>query len=381
MAGLDLRRISSMINRAYIFISLICLIFLTGLYYSVFSPQKKIDSNNTLLTAYTWVDFIPPELQKKFENQTGIKLHIDYIDSDEGLEAKLLTGKAEYDIVYPSTPYVFRHMKLGLYAPLSLEKIPNIKYVDKDFMEGFKTKSTLYSVPYLWGTSGFAFDIETFNAIFPNELINSWSYVFDPQKLKKITHKGVSATLSGNELFCAIGFWKSNQLQTSETTIDSIFQLAHEARPYWRVFLSSESAIQALGSGEVAVAFMWSGDALAAQQLAALRNKKIQYVVPKEGALRWIDSLAIPNNAPNAEAAHIFINFLLEPEHMALVTNYVRFANTSTQSKKFIYSEILENRTIYPDESVMRTLAIDTRSDPKFERTINRHFFKILVGY
>ncbi|MDP3935393.1 MAG: extracellular solute-binding protein, partial [Alphaproteobacteria bacterium] len=106
-----------------------------------------------------------------------------------------------------------------------------------------------------------------------------------------------------------------------------------------------------------------------------------QYVIPKGGALKWIDGLAIPKNAPNPEAAHMFINFLLEPEHMALVTNFVRFANTSTQSKNFIHPAILENKIIYPDESVIQTLTIDTRSNPQFERTINRHFFKILVGY
>ena len=335
-----------------------------------------------LLTVYTWMDFIPPELQKKFEDQTGVKLHIDYIDSDEGLEAKLLTGKAEYDIVYPSTPYVFRHMKLGLYAPLSLEKIPNIQYVNESFMRDFTTESSLYSVPYLWGTSGFAYDTETFDSIFPSESIDSWSYVFDPKKLKKIAPKGVSSTSSANELFCAIGFWQNYQSQVSTLKIiDVITQFAIQARPYWRVFLSSESAIQALGSGEVAIAFMWNGDALTAQQLGSLHNKKIRYVVPKEGALKWIDGLAIPHNAPNSETAHAFINFLLEPEHMAIVTNYVRFANTSSNSRKFIRSEVLENKIIYPDESVVKTLAIDTRSNPQFERTINRHFFKILVGY
>jgi spermidine/putrescine-binding protein len=370
-----------MINRAYIFIILICFIFFAGLY-SVFPSKKQTASNTPQLTIYTWVDFIPPELQQKFKDQTGINLRIDYIDSDEGLEAKLLTGKAEYDIVYPSTPYVFRHMKLGLYAQLSLDKIPNIRNVDEDFIRGFKTKSTLYTIPYLWGTSGFAYDTETFDAIFPNEQIDSWSYVFDPKKLKKLTQKGVASTSSGNELFCAIGFWQNSRHQAATLkTIDTITRLANQARPYWRVFLSSESAIQALGSGEVAVAFMWSGDALAAQQLALLRHKHIQYVVPKEGALKWIDGLAIPHNALNSDAAHTFINFLLELEHIALVTNYVRFANTCSKSKKFIRSEILENKIIYPDESVMKTLAIDTQSNQQFERTINRHFFKILVGY
>lgn len=370
-----------MMHRTYIIITFIGLLLSTGIYYSVAPSEQKIQPHK-LLTIYTWIDFIPPKLQKKFEDETGIKLRMDYIDSDEGLEAKLLTEKSEYDLVYPSTPYVFRHIELGLYSSLSLEKLSNLKYVDEEFLNDFKTGSTIYSVPYLWGTSGFAYDTEIFEVLFPNEAINSWGYLFDPKKLKHITSKSVSVTSSGNELFCAIGFWKGYppHNQTNEM-ITAITQAAHQARPYWRVFLSSESAIQALGSGEVAVACMWNGDALAAQRLSKLRNKKIQYVIPKEGALKWIDGLAIPHNAPNPDAAHKFINFLLEPEHMAEVTNYVNFANTSSTSKKFIRSDILRNKILYPDESIIKKLTVDKRSHPQFERTIHRHFFKILVGY
>lgn len=370
-----------MINRAHIFIIFIGLLLSTGLYYSLSSSEQK-NSPNSTLTIYTWMDFIPPQLQKEFEAETGIKLRIDYIDSDEGLEAKLLMGKAEYDLVYPSTPYVFRHIDLGLYRPLSLDKLSNLHFVDKEFLKDFKTTSKLYSVPYLWGTSGFAYDTETLQTLFPGEPINSWDYFFNPEKLKKIAEKGVSATSSGNELFCAIGLWQGYQPHNQNTqALANISKIATQARPYWRVFLSSESAIHALGSGEVAIAFMWNGDALAAQRLSKLRNKKLEYVIPKEGALKWIDGLAIPHNAPNADAAHRFINFLLQPEHMAAVTNYVHFANTSSASKKFIRPDILNNQILYPDELTMKRLAVDKRSHPQIERTINRHFFKILVGY
>jgi putrescine transport system substrate-binding protein len=328
------------------------------------------------------LDFIPSSLQKKFEEQTNIKLHIDYIDSDEGLETKLLTGKAEYDIVYPSTPYVFRNIQLGLYKPLNIKDIPNLNNIDTAFIKDFQTSNQLYALPYLWGTSGFAYDVETFENAFPNDQINSWEFVFNPEKLKKITSQGVAATASSNELFCAIKFWREKCLtDDTPSSIQLNYAIAHQARPYWRVFLTSEAAIQALGSGEVSLAFMWSGDALAAQKLSLLRHKKIEYVIPKEGVLKWIDSLAIPHNAPNSSAAYQFINFLLEPEHMAEVTNYVKFANTSSRSKKYIASEILNNKIIYPDEHSLDKLYLDKRSHPQFERTINRHFFKILVGY
>lgn len=370
-----------MTRRVSIYI-VIAIVTLSTFYYVYYSPTVDTPIQTNRLTIYTWLDFIPPTLQKKFEQQTNIAIHIDYIDSDEGLESKLLTGKAEYDLVYPSTPYVFRHIQMGLYKALSPNDIPNLNHIDDGFLKDFSTKGQLYALPYLWGTSGFAYDVETFDQAFPGQSINSWSYMFDPENLKKISGKGVAATASGNELFCAIHFWKGKQLSDiTEYAIQSNFATAHVARPYWRVFLTSEAAIQALGSGEVALAFMWSGDALSAQKLSSLRHKRIQYVIPKEGALMWIDSLAVPHNAPNASAAYQFINFILEPEHMAEVTNYVKFANTNSRSKKFIHSELLNNNIIYPDLHITDKLYLDQRSHPQFERTMNRHFFKILVGY
>ncbi len=352
------------------------------LFIYVTSTAEQGGAKTNRLSIYTWLDFIPPTLHKKFEDQTNIKVYVDYIDSDEGLEAKLLTGKSEYDIVYPSTPYVFRHIQLNLYKPLNNKDIPNLKNIDHEFITDFQVNDQLYALPYLWGTSGFAYDVEAFEQAFPNEQIDSWSFVFDPEKLKKISIKGVSATASGNELFCAVQFWKARPItEISPSSIQVTAADAHEARPYWRVFLTSEAAIQALGSGEVVLAFMWSGDALVAQKLSSLRNKKIEYVIPKEGALKWIDSLAIPQNAPNASAAYQFINFLLEPEHIAEVTNYVKFANTSSRSKKYIASELLNNKIVYPDGVALDNLHLNKRSHPQFERTMNRHFFKILVGY
>jgi putrescine transport system substrate-binding protein len=370
-----------MIRRRSFIVTILIALFGT-LFVYVTSTADQGPAKTNRLTIYTWLDFIPPSLQKKFEDQTNIKLHIDYIDSDEGLEAKLLTGKSEYDIVYPSTPYVFRHIQLNLYKPLNKKDIPNLNNIDQKFITDFQVNDQLYALPYLWGTSGLAYDVEVFEQTFPNEQIDSWSFMFDPEKLKKISTKGVSATASSNELFCAIYFWKGRLItDASSPSIEMSVSIAHKARPYWRVFLTSETAIQALGSGEVALAFIWSGDALVAQKLSSLRKKKIEYIIPKEGALKWIDSLAIPHNAPNASAAYQFINFLLEPEHIAEVTNYVKFANTSSRSKKYIASEILNNKIVYPDGFALDKLHLNKRSHPQFESTMNRHFFKILVGY
>jgi putrescine transport system substrate-binding protein len=265
---------------------------------------------------------------------------------------------------------------------LNLKLIPNISNIDLEFIRDFKNGHTIYSIPYLWGSSGFAYNRDVIQSIFGEITIDSWAYMFDPVNLQKLKRKGIASTASGNELFCAIGLWQGYlPHHYTEDLIHIAAQYARLARPYWRVFLSSESAIQALGSGEVALAFIWNGDAVAAQNLGNIQGQTIQYVIPKEGALKWIDSLAIPYNAPHTEAAHTFINFLLDPQNMAEVTNYVQFANTSTHSKKFIKPEIINNPVLYPAAAYMQRLILDTRTDPKLERTINRQFFKILVGY
>jgi len=371
-----------MMKRSHIFILFVCTIFCWGGYYFFTPSSPQTISDKKTLNVYTWLDFIPPSLQEKFEQQSGIKLHIDYIDSDEGLEAKLLTGKTEYDLVYPSTPYVFRHIQLGLYQPLDSNKLPNLKYIDSAFIEEFKSNGKIYSIPYLWGSSGFAYDANIFDSIFGDEHIDSWSYIFDPKKLKQIATKGIASTASGNELFCAIYLWLGHFItDITPQHIEALTQYARLARPYWRVFLSSESAIQALGTGEIALAFIWNGDAMAAQKLGALQGRKIRYVTPKEGALKWVDSLAIPHTTQNTEQAYMFINFLLEPQNMAEVTNYVQFANTSSYSKKFIRTEIINNLVLYPRPETMDKLILDKRTNSKIERTINRQFFKILVGY
>ncbi len=357
-------------------------VFVFLLYVSFFQRDETDVVSRKTLTVYTWLDFIPEALQQKFEEETGVKLHIDYINSDEALEAKLLTGKSEYDLVYPSTPYVFRHINLGLFQPLDRTKLPNLKYLDKGLVVSFEVEKQLFAIPYLWGSSGFAYDKDVFDKIFFGEKINSWGYLFDPQKLTFIRSFGLAMTSSANEMFVALGFWKDVNLAClTSNNLHLLAQFGKEARPYWTAFLSSDSAVQALASGEVISSFIWNGDAAKARDLAKLQGRNIRYVVPREGALKWVDSLAIPHNAPNANGAHKLINFLLKPENMALVTNVVRFANTSQASKAYISRGITSDEVLYPTQETQERLVLDRRSNSKIERTINRYFFRILVGY
>lgn len=367
----------------YSFFFLLLLLFATYLF---LTPKQKEKASNfqSTVNVYTWVDFIPLELQKKFEQETGYKLNIDYIDSDEMLEAKLLTGKSEYDVVYPSTPYIFRHMNLGVYASLDLSLITNYQNVDSVFMNHFTSQKGVFFIPYLWGSSGLCYNVNVFNKVFPGVDVDSWGYVFNPDKLKLISKFGVASNVSPNELFSSIGFWRGYTPSThpsNESFIQDSYSLAKKARPFWRVFLSSDASIQALGSGEVALAFMWNGDAVEAVNLARSKGKVLRYMVPKEGGLLWIDGLAIPKTSKNKIGAHAFINFLLEPKNMAVVTNAVRFANTASGSKPYINPKIVNNRVLYPVGDEYDRLHLDKRSSPKLERSINRHFFKILVAY
>ena len=106
----------------------------------------------------------------------------------------------------------------------------------------------------------------------------------------------------------------------------------------------------------------------------------IQYQIPKEGAQMWVDMMSIPNDAPNSENAHLFLNFILKPEVMAMISNKVKFPNAIPKSKKFISQNILDNRAIYPDRDVLNKLFIAEIAKPRVDRVMTRQWINIKTG-
>ena len=151
-------------------------------------------------------------------------------------------------------------------------------------------------------------------------------------------------------------------------------------RPYVRKFHSSEY-INALATGEVCLALGYSGDVKQAEKRAAQANSgtQIEYAIPKEGAPLWFDNLAIPKDAPHVAEANELINYLLEPQVAARNSNFVSYANGDRPSS-FIDKDILNDRTIYPDDATMAKLFIIIAHDLRTQRLVNRMWTRVKTG-
>jgi len=126
----------------------------------------------------------------------------------------------------------------------------------------------------------------------------------------------------------------------------------------------------------------FSGDIKQAQKRAAEAKNgvEIAYAIPREGAQLWFDNLAIPRAARNTSAALAFINYLQKPEVAAKNSNFTSYANGNLASQKFIDHAILDDKTIYPDEALMKKLYTISAHDPKTQRLMNRLWTRIKTG-
>ena len=351
-----------------------------------FSPIQKEES---ILNIYNWTDNIDPEIIGEFEKETGIKINYDVYDSDEVLEAKLLLGNSGYDLVFPSAnPFFARQIKAGIYKPIDRKKLPNYKNLDATFLKKLEEidPENIYGVPYLWGTIGIAYVPEKLKALWPekdpHELAKSWALLYDPNIIGKFQNCGVSLQSSALDVFNSVlvylGF---NPNSTSEPEFEQAIQLLKKIRPFIRKF-SSGALTEELVNGEICLALGWSGDVIQAKMRAKEINQKfsIEYILPTQGAEICFEIMAIPTDAPHPENAYKFINFILRPDIIAKITQYVFYANPNKASLSYLPKKIRDNPIIYPSSQVMDRLFISKNAPVNFERWRSRSWVRIKTG-
>ncbi len=169
----------------------------------------------------------------------------------------------------------------------------------------------------------------------------------------------------------------------SENAAD--YQKAEEkllaVRPHVRYFHSSKY-ISDLANGNICVAAGFSGDVFQAAARAEEAGKGIEiaYAIPKEGGNLWFDMLAIPADASNVEEAHAFINYLLRPEVIAAVSDYVGYANPNLKASELMDQEVREDASVYPPQEVLDRLYVSAELPPKIQRLMTRTWTKVKSG-
>lgn len=342
-------------------------------------------AQDKVLHVYNWSDYIAEDTVAKFEKETGIKVVYDVYDSNETLEAKLLAGSSGYDIVVPTSQFMQRQIAAGVYQPLDKAKLPNLANMDPDLMKAAAAydPDNEHSVIYMWGTTGIGYNVaKVKERLGEDPPVDSWKLVFDPEYASKLADCGITLLDSPSDILPgALAYLGLDPTSQDADDMKKAADLVMGVRPYIR-YLHSSQYINDLANGEVCVSVGFSGDVFiaAARAADAGNGVEIAYAVPKEGALEWFDMMGIPVDAPNPDAAHQWINFIMQPQVTADITNHVWYASANKAAMPLIDPEISGDPAIFPPPEVTAKLFPAVVYDPRTERAITRLWTTIKTG-
>lgn len=341
-------------------------------------------AEENVVNVYNWADYIGADTIERFEAETGIKVNYDTYDSSEVVDVKLLTGGSGYDVVVHSNRFSTRLVPVGVFEKLDMSKFHNLGNLDPDTWEQIDLFDAVrgYYVPYHWGTTGYAWNVDLVRARLPDHPMDSADVLFDPAIAAKLQDCGFTLLDGATDLFPMADAYLGRDLSTlSVENIEAAEEVLAKVRPYV-LYFSNQKMISDLPNREVCVAMSWSGDYAQAELRAkeAGIDIELRYTVPKEGSGLWVDGLYIPADAQHKENAYRFIDFLMRADVAGDIVNAVFYANANRASWDYVDPDVLANPAVFPDEEVMRRVFAPATLTPKEERLLTRAFARVKSG-
>ncbi len=312
------------------------------------------------VNVYGWADYITPQTLARFEQQTGIQINYDTFDSADMLEAKLLTGRSGYDVVFPGIAMLDRLIRAKALQPSQMQGYPQASEYDPQLLNQLAVvdPGNRYAVPYAWGTTGLAFNRKAIEQRIPNPPLDSFDLLFKPEYASKLKDCGIAIIDSPQEvLSIALHYLGKNPYGTSAADLAQAGQLLNTLRPNLR-YIAFGKQTSDLANGDLCLALTYNGDAFTANTQASEAGKpySIEYRIPHEGTLAWVDTLAIPADAPHPAEAKALIEFLTSATAMAELTNTIYYANANQASATLVAPALREEHTLFPPAQARKTL-------------------------
>lgn len=352
--------------------------------FAFFAFGLGAQAQDEVVRIYNWSDYIDPSVLRDFTEKTGIKVVYDVYDNNDILEAKIMTGHSGYDLVVPSSYILSRDIPAGVFEELDKTKISNWGNLDSKLMQraAAQDPGNKHAFIYMWGTSGLAFNSAKIKEIMPDAPVASWRMLFDPAVVSRFKSCGVYMLDSADEgIPAALNYIGLDPNSTKEEDFKKAQSALAAVRPNIRKFHSSED-INALANGDICLAMIYSGDAgiAAARAKEAHNGVEISYAIPQEGAQIWFDMMAMLKDAPDKENAYKFMNFLLEPQNIAKITNAVTYPNAVLASLPMVKEAIRSNPNIYPPDEVLAKLYTKKPWDQRTQRMATRIWRQVATG-
>jgi putrescine transport system substrate-binding protein len=337
-----------------------------------------------ILNVYNWADYIGATTVADFEAATGIRVNYDTYTSAEMVEAKLLAGATGYDVIFHSGDYAARLIPLGTFRPLDRARIPSWRHLDPDLLRTLAgyDPGNRHVAPYMWGSTGFAYDVEKIRERMPDAPVDSADMLFDPQVVSRFADCGVSFLDSAADVLgMALVYLGHDANSTDPEQIGEAEATVRRVHQHVRYYDSARMLID-LPNREICLAMSWSGDYATARRRANEAGAPVElaYSVPREGSLFWYDGMLIPADAPHPDAAHRFIDFVLRPRVIAAITNQVNYANAVSASRAHVDPAVLNDPAVYPNEAVLARLQLTYALPPKVQRLRTRAFARAKSG-
>ncbi|KHD87561.1 MAG: hypothetical protein OM95_13810 [Bdellovibrio sp. ArHS] len=307
------------------------------------TKKDAADSSEKVVNLSIWGNYLSPEMQAQFEQQTGIKIHISNYSSNEELLAKMQMGASGIDVAVPSDYMVDIMRKMNLLEPLKPELLPNKAQISEQFLKQNFDPQNEHSVPYIWTTVGIAVNRELYKGP-----MNSWKDLFGNNQLR-----GKMALLDDvrETMGAALKMHGYSVNTTKPEEIAKAKATLLEAKKNVKMF--SSDTIDILSNKEVAAAQAYSSDAL---QAAARSPGKIEYIIPAEGATLAIDNLVITKGAKHVEAAHKLIDFLLSKEAEINKVKTILGGPILNKTQSELPKELQNNEALFPKANTLKNL-------------------------
>jgi len=277
-----------------------------------------------VLNLYNWAEYTSPEMIAKFEAETGIDVVIDTYDSSETLVAKLHAGGASYDIAVPGNNFVAGMVASGLVEKIDPKDLPGFENIQSQWKSPPWDPDNEYSIPFLWGTTGFTVDSTAYGGD-----INSYKVLFEPPA----ELQGEIGMFNSADEVVKMAHVYLGQDICSEDPQDfqRVYDLLAAQKEHVKMY-QTEGIRERMYSGEVKMHSNWNGSSLKMRA----KDPKYAYSYPVEGVLTWMDVVVVPKGAKNIEGAKKFLSFLMQPENIAIQTNFARYSNAIDGSDAYM---------------------------------------------
>lgn len=298
------------------------------------------------LRIYNWPDYIDLAVIDGFEELYGVTVIVETYEAEEEVVETILSDNADYDVAVVADYAVDILRRAKKLIKLDKKLLPNFSYMNPVYTDNYYDPRNQYSVPYLAGITGIAYNKNVFRV--PPD---SWSALFDVKELKKYAGKASMLDISRESVGAALLYLGESVNNSESKVLRQVEEILKLQQPYLHEYdVADTLTAEQLVSGELVIAHAWSGTAVAAYRRAIrdeVSNVSIGFVVPKEGGIIWLDNLVVLHNSPNEYTAHVFLDYLMRPDISAINAQTYGYISPNRLAESMMPPEL---QTLYRED-------------------------------